>query len=138
MKSKEQPVLPTFWDVAKAFKWAAEYANERGESLSLYEGQWTIIGGDGDEAETEDLTPRNVAELYCLQKGFEKDEQPVRDVDAIEFLNWAYENRWFKKEGEFWRYTFEQGTSVSAASYKKNYMKTSAQLYNLFKEQKDK
>lgn len=76
----EQPV-PTFWDVANAFKWAAEYNNETGESLSLYEGQWTILGSDGDEVETEDLTPGNVAELYCLQKGFEKDEQPVREVE---------------------------------------------------------
>lgn len=75
----EQLVLPTFWDVAKAFKWAAEYGNERGEFLSLYEGQWRIIEGDQDESETEDLAPGNVAELYCLQQGFEKDEQPVAD-----------------------------------------------------------
>lgn len=74
-----EPVLPTFWDVAEAFKWAAEYSNEKGEQLVLSDGQWTLIAEDGDETETEDLTPGNVAELYCLQKGFEKAEQPGRE-----------------------------------------------------------
>lgn len=71
----KQPALPTFWDVAKAFKWAAEYRDERGGQLTLYNDQWTLISEDedGNENETQDLTPGNVAELYCLQKGFEKD-----------------------------------------------------------------
>lgn len=67
------PPLPAFWDVAKAFKWAAEYSNEKGEQLVLSDGQWRLINDDGDEAETEDLTPGNVAELYCLQNGFTKE-----------------------------------------------------------------
>lgn len=66
---------PTFWDVAKAFKWAAEYRDEIGGQLTLYNDQWTIISEDedGNENETQDLTPGNVAELYCLQKGLNND-----------------------------------------------------------------
>lgn len=81
-------VLPTFWDVAKAFKWATEYRDEIGGHLTLYNDQWTIISEDedGNENETQDLTPGNVAELYCLQKGFTKDvnESPAggREEDA--------------------------------------------------------
>lgn len=66
---------PTFWDVAEAFKWAAKYRDEIGGHLTLYNDQWTLISEneDGNENETQDLTPGNVAELYCLQKGFEKE-----------------------------------------------------------------
>jgi hypothetical protein len=92
--------LPTFWDVAKAFKWAAEYSNERGESLSLYEGQWTILGGDGDEPETEDLTPGNVAELYCLQKGFTKENTAKLTQERADLIREANNRDLGDKPGE--------------------------------------
>lgn len=94
-KEAEHPVRPTFWDVATAFKWVAEYRDEKGGQLTLYNDQWTLISEDedGNENETQDLTPGNVAELYCLQKGFEKDEQPVREVDAESFAKFLDEQR---------------------------------------------
>lgn len=71
----QQPKRPTFWDVAEAYKWAAEYRDEIGGQLTLYNDQWTLISEDedGNENETQDLTRGNLAELYCLQKGFAKE-----------------------------------------------------------------
>lgn len=115
----EQPVLPTFWDVAKAFKWAAEYSNELGEQLVLSDGQWTIINGDDNESETQDLTFGNVAELYCLQEGYDKAEQSGREVEAVEFHDWVEKNRW-------------------EIDHREQHTHTTAELYKLFKEQKEK
>lgn len=102
----EQPAAlkPTYWDVAKAFKWAAEYNNELGENLVLTEdGQWLLMKREGGITETEELTPGNVAELYCLQNGFtkEKAEQPAagREGDAVEFAEWAGWD-WRRVEGK--------------------------------------
>lgn len=94
----EQSALPTFWDVAKVFKWAAEYNNEKGESLNLSVADgWFLV--DHDDNTTEDLTPGNVAELYCLQKGFDKNEQPVREVGII---NWLNEKGWKPADDGTW------------------------------------
>jgi hypothetical protein len=80
----EQNKLPAFWDVAKAFKWAAEYRDEIGGELLLSNGQWLITpeDEDGNENEGKELTPGNVAELYCLQRGFEK-EPVIDDYTAL-------------------------------------------------------
>lgn len=56
--------------------------------------------------------------------------------DAVAFAEWVYKNRWFRFENGRWEYTFEQGSSVSRGEYLKNYIKTTAQLYELFKQQK--
>lgn len=75
--------LPTFWDVANAFKWAAEYKSEKGEHLMLADG-WCLMSDGGVN---EELTPGNVAELYCLQQGFEKEATPAagrEESNAVE------------------------------------------------------
>lgn len=91
MKEIGGQALPTSWDVAKAFKWAAEYNNEKGEELVLCDGQWTLI--DDKEREAEDLTPDQVAELFRLQCPDEA-EQPGRKVDGMALLRWLNENDW--------------------------------------------
>lgn len=125
--------LPAFWDVAKAFKWAAEYRDEIGGHLTLYNDQWTLISEDedGNENETEDLTPGNVAELYCLQNGFTKeiDESPAaaREEDAVSFADWANSN--YLKCGSEMKWMARISNSHE--------MFTTAQLYELFKQQKE-
>lgn len=86
--------LPTFWDVAKAFKWAAEYKSEKGEHLMLADG-WCLMSDGGVN---EELTPGNVAELYCLQNGFEKESTPAagrEESDAVdhEFIDFIVNER---------------------------------------------
>lgn len=53
---------------------------------------------------------------------------------ACEFAEWLNQNRWFTfdKEKQRWFYTFEHGTSISDASYLKNYTKTTSELYRRF------
>lgn len=98
---KKTRALPTFWDVAKAFKWAAEYRDEIGGELWLTSGQWTLNSEneDGNENEPQSLTSGNVAELYCLQKGFDKEEQPGREVGTMEFAEWCGTLYRLTKEG---------------------------------------
>ena len=67
--------LLTFFDVAKVFKWAAEYSDENGGQLHLSLGQWSIISDDDEGMQSyHAIAPSNVAELYCLQCGVEKEE----------------------------------------------------------------
>lgn len=61
-----------------------------------------------------------------------------REEDAVSFAEWLYKNRWFSFENGKWYYTFEQGASVSEKTYQKNYVKATAQLYELFKSQNSK
>lgn len=58
--------------------------------------------------------------------------------DACDFAEWLYKNRWFSFENNKWYYTFEQGTSMSDKQYQKEYVKTTAELYTIFKQQKEK
>jgi hypothetical protein len=65
--------------------------------------------------------------------------QQEREREATEFAEWTQLNRWFyfdpiQKE---WSYTFEHGTSISKDYYKQHYIKTTEQLYKLFKETKE-
>lgn len=123
-ENQPQPVLPTFWDVAKAFKWAAEYRDEIGGQLTLYNDQWTIISEDedGNENETQDLTFGNVAELYCLQNGFDKAEQPGREVV---FAEWAMNEGWVCKKGVGWM----------KHSNETPYVLTTAELWEVFERE---
>lgn len=57
---------------------------------------------------------------------------------AIAFDEWRIKNRWFSFEQGYYYHTFEQGTSMSEASYLKKYVKTREQLYDLFIEQQNK
>lgn len=64
--------------------------------------------------------------------------------EATQFAEWLQENRWFTFQSHTkwhpnekrWYYTFEQGTAMGEAAYQKNYVKTTSQLYQLFKSQK--
>ena len=60
------------------------------------------------------------------------------ESEAIGFAEWLNENRWysFDRDKQKWCYTFEHGTSLSKGVYEKNYMKTSAQLFDLYKQSK--
>ena len=51
---------------------------------------------------------------------------------ACQFAEWLQENRWFSFYQGKWNYTFEQGTSISEATYNKNYRKTTQELYERF------
>lgn len=51
---------------------------------------------------------------------------------ACQFAEWLQENRWFSFYQGKWNYTFEHGTSMSKASYNKNYRKTTDELYSKF------
>ena len=51
---------------------------------------------------------------------------------CIAFDKWKYENRWFLFDGQYWQYTFEQGSVVGEKTYNKHYRKTTEQLYELF------
>ena len=51
---------------------------------------------------------------------------------ACQFAEWLQENRWFSFINGKWNYTFEHGTSISSASYDKNYRKTTEELYAKF------
>jgi hypothetical protein len=57
---------------------------------------------------------------------------------AVKFAQWLYNNRWFTFENGKWRYTFEMGTAISQASYNKNFVKTTEQLFNLFMLEKER
>lgn len=124
-------VLPTFWDVAKAFKWAAEHKTEKGESLMLADG-WCLIHEGGV---TEELTPGNVAELYCLQNGFTKEigESPAagREEDAVEFAEWAATIAFFDDGTRLWELIGE-GEAING-----QFRFTTKEFYQVFK-QKDK
>ncbi len=56
---------------------------------------------------------------------------------AIKFAEWLQENRWFyfDQNNHVWHYTFEHGTSISNESYKKKYIKTTADLFEIFKKE---
>jgi len=60
----------------------------------------------------------------------------IADNYAIEFAEWLQENRWYSFTQGKWNYTFEQGTSISEATYNKNYRKTSQELLEIFKKEK--
>lgn len=53
----------------------------------------------------------------------------------VEFAEWLQKNRWCSFENGKWYYTFEQGTAMSDKVYKKNYVKTTAELYEVFKKE---
>ena len=55
-----------------------------------------------------------------------------------DFHCWLFDNRWFKYDQtkKVWHYTFEWGTSISGAEYKKHYTKTTKQLYEIYKKEK--
>jgi hypothetical protein len=53
-------------------------------------------------------------------------------IRACQFAQWLQENRWFSFYQGKWNYTFEQGTSISEASYNKNYRKTTQEFYEKF------
>lgn len=57
---------------------------------------------------------------------------------AITFDEWRIENRWFSFEQGHYYHTFEQGTSMSEGTYRKHYVKTREQLYDLFIESQNK
>lgn len=57
------------------------------------------------------------------------------DFGKVEaFMRWKYDNRWFNFEDGLWCYTFEHGTAMSRSTYRKNYMKTTAQLVELWRK----
>lgn len=78
--------------------------------------------------------------MHAIQQAQQEIEQPAagREEVAVEFAEWMYQNRWFQFENGKWYYTFEQGTSMSDKQYQKEYVKTTAELYQLFKQQKEK
>lgn len=59
---------------------------------------------------------------------------PIEEVGK--FFHWTKENRWFnyKPETDEWSYTFMWGTAMSQEEYRKNYIKTTPELYELFKK----
>ena len=71
-----------------------------------------------------------------MEKDNLKNEQQcaIHDVSsrACRFAEWLQENRWFSFYQGKWNYTFEHGTSISEASYNKNYRKTTEELYAKF------
>jgi hypothetical protein len=119
---------PTFWNVAEAFKWAAEYRDEIGGQLTLYNDQWTLISEDedGNENETQDLTPGNVAELYCLQKGFEKKEG--NKEREVAFAEWILKHKYYPIEHHqrMW-----SGASIGSKLF------TTEQLHKQYNQQKE-
>lgn len=93
---------------------------------------------------TSTMTARQISEYESEQwKEFKEKNnlsgvnQPKEDeqLDPA-FDKWLEDNRWFTYSPveKLWHYTFEQGTSISKQSYRKNYMKTTEQLYSLFKQ----
>lgn len=66
------------------------------------------------------------------------DESPPssKESDAVEFLEWMWQNRWFDRDDKYWYYTFEQGTYISKKAYNKDYRKTTKELYKIFKQSK--
>lgn len=67
---------------------------------------------------------------------WEEECEIIADDFAIGFSEWLQENRWYSFIQGKWNYTFEQGTSISEASYDKNYRKTSQELLQIYKKQK--
>ncbi len=57
-------------------------------------------------------------------------------IRACQFAEWLQKNRWFSFNDEKWNYTFEHGTSITEASYNKNYRKTTRELYSKFCQEK--
>ena len=53
---------------------------------------------------------------------------------ACKFAEWLQENRWFhfNRDAKKWYYTFEHGTAMSDKAYQKNYVKTTAELFEKF------
>lgn len=122
-------VTPTFWDVAKAFKWAAEYRDEIGGQLTLYNDQWTLISEDedGNENDTKDLTPGNVAELYCLQNGFNKENEGTaagKEEDTVALIKFIRLN--YRRRKDVWTDNFNIAKLTDEG------------ILGLFKQQKEK
>lgn len=61
-----------------------------------------------------------------------------QESDAVRFAIWLNENRWFEydKKTSKWCYTFQGGTSISKKAYETQFMKTSQELYSLYKQHK--
>lgn len=103
--------------------------------VSLYfsshhdKSQWN---GEGENGGAEWHTDKAIAaDIYKAMDEFAKQQ-------AIDFDEWRIRGRWFSFENGYYYHTFEQGTSMSDAYYKKNYVKTREQLYDLFIEQQNK
>lgn len=65
------------------------------------------------------------------------EEKTYKEEEALEFAEWVYNNRWFYFNEGNWHYTFEGGTTISKKAYKKNYIKTTAQLFQLFLKERE-
>lgn len=70
-----------------------------------------------------------------LQDGYKKFASLSEGEEAIGFAEWLNENRWYTYDTnrQKWCYTFEHGTSLPKGAYEKNYMKTSEELFNIYK-----
>lgn len=111
----QSKVLPE--DVAIKF---GEWLSNNATQLHLNEWEY-----DGKTYITHDLFT-----IYAASKGY---SLATDKSDGIGFAEWLYKNRWFSMEGDKWCYTFEMGTSMPQKTYEKNYMKTTAELYEIFK-----
>ncbi len=76
--------------------------------------------------------------------GLSLKQTPPDEGEAVEldpaFDKWLSDNRWYTYSPvtKLWSYTFEHGTAMGKESYRKNFMKTTDQLYQLFKQQNTK
>lgn len=54
---------------------------------------------------------------------------------AKEFAKWLYTNRWFyyDPKTDKWRQTLEHPTAMAQSTYNKYYVKTTDQLFDVFK-----
>lgn len=100
-------------------------------TLTLQQAKDEVAKNNGWEnwkTMTEDMSHHNRSML------FEQAAEIYAEAKAKEFAEWLHENRWYSFTGGKWNYTFENGTSISDATYEKNYRKTTEQLYETFKQ----
>jgi hypothetical protein len=91
----------------------------------------------GESAYSYNLVKEILTAFSIKERAAGKAEAEEIDINMmgqyyLEFAEWLYQNRWFHFENGKWYYSFEAGTSVSDATYKKNYMKTTKLLFAEF------
>ena len=153
------------WVKARDFKFEVGISycakDEKSRGAGFFHKNGAFIWGDGSITH-----PRDQDDLCILDESPSKEGKPKNEFVEIldnaldagkqvldelrkqnsekegnkdregEFAEWLYQNRWFSFENGKWHYTFEQGTVMGDKTYQKHYVKTTAQLYEQYLQQK--